>query len=124
VLALLRNPRYCVYGASSQKACSDATSLEAAFNSASLKERSKFESETLVNVAGGTARRSSYRPAATASSSGASSSQPDELIVVTLLVATGCNVQLPAKINSLSELQDALSALGGLPQDQVSRTRA
>ena len=27
---------------------------------------------------------------------------------------------MPPKINSLSELHDALSALGGLPQDQLS----
>lgn len=116
VLALLRNPRYCVYGASSQQDCSSTTGLEQAFNSASLRERSKFEQETLVNVAGGTARRSSYRPAAASSSS---SGKPDELVVVTLLVATGCKVDLPSKINSLADLQAALQALGGLPQDQV-----
>jgi uncharacterized membrane protein len=111
VLALLRNPRYCIYGAASQKACSSTTSLETAFNSASVKERSKFEQETLVNVGGSSARRSRYSPAG--------SSKPDELVVVTMLVATGCKVDVPSKINSLAELKQALEALGGLPQDQV-----
>jgi uncharacterized membrane protein len=111
VLALLRNPRYCIYGAASQKACSSTTSLETAFHSASVKERSKFEQETLVNVGGSSARRSRYSPAG--------SSKPDELVVVTMLVATGCKVDVPSKINSLAELKQALEALGGLPQDQV-----
>lgn len=111
VLAMLRNPKYCIYGASSQKSCSSTSSLEQAFNNASVKERSKFEQETLVNVGGSAARRSRYSPAG--------SSKPDELVVVTLLVATGCKVDVPAKINSLAELRQALEALGGLPQDQV-----
>lgn len=112
VLALLRNPKYCIYGAASQKTCSSTTSLETAFNSASVKERSKFEQETLVNVGGSSARRSTYRPSS-------SSGKPDELIVVTMLVATGCKANIPDKINSLSDLKQALEALGGLPQDQV-----
>lgn len=112
MLALLRNPKYCIYGAASQKACSSTTSLETAFNSASVKERSKFEQETLVNVGGSSARRSTYRPSS-------SSGKPDELIVVTMLVATGCKANIPDKINSLADLKQALEALGGLPQDQV-----
>lgn len=111
VLALLRNPKYCIYGAASQKSCSSTTSLENAFNSASVKERSKFEQETLVNVGGSSARRSRYSPVG--------SSKPDELIVVTMLVATGCKVNIPSKINSIADLKQALEALGGLPQDQV-----
>lgn len=107
----MRNPKYCIYGAASQKSCSSTSSLESSFNSASVKERSKFEQETLVNVGGSSARRSSYKPAA--------GSRPDELVVVTMLVATGCKVDVPAKINSLADLKQALEALGGLPQDQV-----
>jgi uncharacterized membrane protein len=108
---LLRNPKYCIYGATSQKTCSSTSSLETAFNSASVKERSKFEQETLVNVGGSSTRRSSYRPS--------SSGRPDELIVVTMLVATGCKANIPEKINSLADLKAALESLGGLPQDQV-----
>jgi uncharacterized membrane protein len=108
---LLRNPKYCIYGATSQKTCSSTSSLETAFNSASVKERSKFEQETLVNVGGSSTRRSSYRPS--------SSGRPDELIVVTMLVATGCKANIPEKINSLADLKAALETLGGLPQDQV-----
>lgn len=78
-----------------------------------MTERAKFEQETLVNVAGASARRNSYRP------SSRGSSKPDELIVVTLLVATSSGVELPAKINSLADLKQALQALGGVQQDQV-----
>jgi uncharacterized membrane protein len=119
VLALLRNPKYCVFAASSQKACSSTPELEAAFNSASVRERAQFEQETLVNVAGGAPRRSRLRAAAASSSRSAGSGEPDELVVVTLLVATRCEVDLPARISSLQGLRDALNALGGLPQDAV-----
>eukprot|EP00878_Enallax_costatus_P011071 GHUV01011563.1.p1 GENE.GHUV01011563.1~~GHUV01011563.1.p1 ORF type:complete len:294 (+),score=90.91 GHUV01011563.1:601-1482(+) len=112
VLALLRNPRYCVYGAASQKTTSSTSSLESKFNAASMKERSKFEQETLVNVAGAAACRSTYRP----SSKG---TMPDELIVVTLLVATSCPVDVPQKINSLKDLKQALQGLGCVGSENV-----
>lgn len=112
VLALLRNPRYCVYGAASKDTTSSLSSLENKFNAASMKERSKFEQETLVNVAGVAPRRSSYR-------SSSKGSMPDELIVVTLLVATTCAVDVPAKINNLQDLKQALQALGSVGSEQV-----
>lgn len=112
VLALLRNPRYCVYGASSQQTTSSTSSLETKFNDASVKERSKFEQETLVNVAGAAPRRRSYQP----SSKGG---LPDELIVVTLLVATSCSVDVPQKINSLKDLHQALQGLGSVGSENV-----
>jgi uncharacterized membrane protein len=111
VLAMLRNPKYCVYGDAAQQSTSSVASLESAFNKVSLQERSKFEQETLVNVAG--RRRSSTF------SNRSGSSKPDELIVVTLLVATSSKVDLPSRINSLSELQQALKALGAIPSDNV-----
>jgi uncharacterized membrane protein len=112
VLALLRNPRYCVYGAASKESTSSISGLESQFNAASMRERSKFEQETLVNVAGAAPRRSSYRP----SNKG---SMPDELIVVTLLVATTCAVDVPPKINSLQDLKQALQSLGSVGSEQV-----
>jgi len=108
---MLRNPKYCVYGDAAQQSTSSVASLELAFNKVSLQERSKFEQETLVNVAG--RRRSSTF------SNRSGSSKPDELIVVTLLVATSSKVDLPSRINSLSELQQALKALGAIPSDNV-----
>lgn len=118
LLALLRNPSYCVYGDASQRASGSAAALEAAFNRASLKERAKFEQETLVNVTGaGAPRRSSYRRSPSSAAGGGS--KPDELVVVTLLVATGCPVPLPSRIDSLASLQQALQALGGVPADQM-----
>eukprot|EP00882_Tetradesmus_deserticola_P001291 GHRQ01001395.1.p1 GENE.GHRQ01001395.1~~GHRQ01001395.1.p1 ORF type:complete len:412 (+),score=136.93 GHRQ01001395.1:119-1354(+) len=113
VLALLRNPSYCVYGAASQRTCDSTSSLETAFNKASMKERSKFEQETLVNVSGAAPSRSNFKRA------GNISSKPDELVVVTLLVATDGAVDAPAKIDSLASLQKVLQALGGLQQEQV-----
>lgn len=113
VLALLRNPRYCIYGAASQQTTSSMSSLESKFNAASLKERSKFEQETLVNVSGAAPRRSSYRP------SSSKGSMPDELIVVTMLVATSCAVDVPQKVNSLQDLKQALQALGSVGSEQV-----
>jgi uncharacterized membrane protein len=115
VLALLRNPSYCVYGAASQRTCDSTSALETAFNKASMKERSKFEQETLVNVAGASPSRSSYKRAGSSSSG----DKPDELVVVTLLVATDGAVNVPSKINSLGELQQALQALGSVQQEQV-----
>jgi uncharacterized membrane protein len=114
VLALLRNPSYCVYGAASQRTCDSTSSLESAFNKASMKERSKFEQETLVNVAGASPSRSSYKRA-----NSSSSDKPDELVVVTLLVATDGSVDVPSNIDSLPSLQKALQALGSLQQEQV-----
>eukprot|EP00879_Flechtneria_rotunda_P006233 GHRR01006552.1.p1 GENE.GHRR01006552.1~~GHRR01006552.1.p1 ORF type:complete len:272 (+),score=88.05 GHRR01006552.1:974-1789(+) len=110
-LALLRNPSYCVYGDVSQKTCGSMSSLESTYNSASLKERSKFEQETLVNVSGVDKRNSRY--------SHQNDKQPDELIVVTLLVATACGVQLPSRIDSLMSMKQALQSLGALRQSDV-----
>ncbi|WIA33133.1 hypothetical protein OEZ86_006285 [Tetradesmus obliquus] len=115
VLALLRNPSYCVYGAASQRPCDSTSSLETAFNKASMKERSKFEQETLVNVAGAAPSRTPLKRG----SSSSSSDKPDELVVVTLLVATDGSVDVPSKIDSLASLKQALQALGSLQQDQV-----
>ncbi|KAF8067306.1 popC [Scenedesmus sp. PABB004] len=113
VLSLLRNPSYCIYGAGSTQAPRSVAGLEAAFNSASVAERAKFEQETLVNVAGGGPRTAPLRRAPPGGGA------PDELVVVTLLVATGVPVELPRRIDSVAALQDALRALAGVPPDQV-----
>lgn len=116
VLALLRNPDYCAYAAAAQKAAPGPAALERAFNAASLGERSKFESETLVNViGGGGVRRGALKPGAAA----AAAAQPEELIVVTLLVASRGGVKLPARLDSLADLRSALKALGALRAEQV-----
>ena len=49
MLALLRNPDYCVYATSSARTA-DLERAESAFNEASMEERMKFQEETLSNV--------------------------------------------------------------------------
>lgn len=112
MLALLRNPAYCVYGALKTSTPSSETDLERRFNAASLKERSRFEEETLSNVGGRRARRTmTPRPA--------DPKAVDELIVVTLLVASQGELPLPKRVGSLEELTQALRVLGGLGREQV-----
>lgn len=76
-----------------------------------MAERSKFEQETLVNVAGRTKRGGGL---------GRWDSEPgqNELIVVTILVAAESGMKLPP-IRSREELQTALGRLGALRSDQV-----
>lgn len=59
VLALLRNPDQCVYGAASVDNKRGLSAGEDAFNKVSMEERGKFKEETLVNY-GGRSRQGSY----------------------------------------------------------------
>lgn len=108
VLSLLRNPDYCVYADSGSKALSDPDQAEERFQALSLRERSKFKEETLVNVGG--KKRSK---AMTQGSDGV-----NELTVVTILVAAEASLQLP-KVRTSADLREALSILGGLGAGQV-----
>mmetsp|Transcript_17981 Transcript_17981/g.46112 ORF Transcript_17981/g.46112 Transcript_17981/m.46112 type:complete len:479 (+) Transcript_17981:164-1600(+) len=108
VLALLRNPDYCVYGFSSNSKAPGLDGAEAAFNEQTLAERSKFRSETLVNVGGRSGR---------ASAPGAPSSDlSNELIVVTVVAAVEGRLQLP-RVESLADLKAALGKLGAVPAE-------
>lgn len=111
VLALMRAPEYCIYGAAKVDSVRDLDAGEDRFNQLSMAERSKFEEETLVNVAGRTKRGSG------AGRWGAEPGQ-NELIVVTILVAAEAGMKLPP-INSREELRTALGRLGALRSDQV-----
>lgn len=110
VLALLRNPDYCVYGFSSSAVSADSFASESSFNRLSMEERSKFREETLVNVDG--RRRRVDREAAR---DGRFNS---EYIVVTVLAATEGTLKLP-EIKSSSDLRDALTLLGSIPTDEL-----
>ena len=57
VLALLRNPDYCIYGLSSLKKERGLDAGEDRFNEISMQERGKFKEETLVNFGGRTKRK-------------------------------------------------------------------
>ena len=57
MLALLRNPDYCIYGLSSLKKERGLDAGEDRFNEISMQERGKFKEETLVNFGGRTKRK-------------------------------------------------------------------
>jgi uncharacterized membrane protein len=111
VLALLRNPDYCVYGEGTTSRQRGLDAGESAFNRMSMEERGKVKEETLVNV-GGRSRRSTY------SNKSPSEAAKNELIVVTLLVAAQGGFSLP-KVTSLEELRTALNTLGGISESQT-----
>ncbi|CAI5528023.1 unnamed protein product [Closterium sp. Naga37s-1] len=109
VLALLRNPDYCIYGFSTSETANDSYGGEAAFNRLSMGERSKFKEETLVNV-GDMRRRSEREPSEQRMNS--------EYIVVTILAATEGSFVLP-EVKSNADLREALTILGSIPTDEL-----
>lgn len=111
VLALLRNPDYCVYGQGTMSKQRGLEAGESAFNKMSMEERGKVKEETLVNV-GGRSRQSVY------SNKSSSDAAKNELIVVTLLVAAQVGFSIP-KVTSLEELRSALQTLGGVSESQT-----
>lgn len=111
VLALMRNPDYCVYGFAKSGVERSADDAESRFNKLSLEERGKFEKETRVNVGGRTARGSLGRLQDL-------SLPVNELIVVTILVAAEGRLRLP-KVTSRQTLVEALASLGAVPASDV-----
>ncbi|CAI5931580.1 unnamed protein product [Closterium sp. NIES-65] len=109
VLALLRNPDYCIYGFSTSETANDSYGGEAAFNRLSMGERSKFKEETLVNV-GDMRKRSEREPSEQRMNS--------EYIVVTILAATEGTFVLP-EVKSTADLREALTILGSIPADEL-----
>ncbi len=117
-LALLRHPEYWVY-ASAESEQSQLTSAEAKFNHLALKERSKFQAETLSNV------KQELQQASTATLvkseeyiSDDLSQAPGEYILVTLLVASQGKLKLP-KVTSGDDLRQILNQLGAISSDQL-----
>ena len=111
VLALLRNPNYCVYGFAKSGIENSADEAESRFNKLSLEERGKFEKETRVNVGGMTSRRSLRKPQDL-------STPVSELIVVTILVAAEGRLRL-SKVTGRNQLIEALTTLGSVPASDV-----
>eukprot|EP00270_Netrium_digitus_P006880 TRINITY_DN1986_c0_g2_i2.p1 TRINITY_DN1986_c0_g2~~TRINITY_DN1986_c0_g2_i2.p1 ORF type:complete len:266 (+),score=69.69 TRINITY_DN1986_c0_g2_i2:48-845(+) len=110
VLALMRNPEYCVSARSTSQTCRTVAEGEKAFGLASMEERSKFKEETLVNV--GKFRRELKR--ATRREGGMTQS---EYIVVTLLVAVEGKLDL-GNVRSSADLRAALLRLGQISSSQ------
>ena len=115
-LALLRHPEYWVYGGSSVQQ-SRLESAEVQFNRLALTERSKFSGETLSNVNNQLKQAPTAGQLAT-TQAGALAQDPGEYIVVTLLVGSQGNLQLP-KVNSTAEMRQALQQLGGVSSDRL-----
>jgi uncharacterized membrane protein len=120
-LALLRHPEYWAYG-SSESEQTGMNSAEAKFNQWSLAERSKFTEETLSNVnnqlIGGVAPSLTGNNANLVSQTGDLTPTVNEYIVVTLVVGTLGQIQLP-KVNSPETLRQALSRLGSIGSEQL-----
>ncbi|GMH41906.1 hypothetical protein BSKO_09816 [Bryopsis sp. KO-2023] len=109
VLALNRNPEYCVYGAGQVKSTNDPEAAEQKFNELSLKERMKIQQETLSNVGGRSSKKGMSGPV---------SEGQNEYIVVTILVALEGGLDLP-KVTNREELMTTLNRLGAVTVDQV-----
>ncbi|CAD5981571.1 hypothetical protein PCC9214_04825 [Planktothrix tepida] len=120
-LALLRHPEYWAYG-SSQSEQTGINSAEAKFNQWALAERSKFTEETLSNVnnqlIGGVAPSLTGNNANLVNQTGDLTPTENEYIVVTLVVGTLGQIQLP-KVNSPETLRQALSRLGSVGSEQL-----
>lgn len=117
-LALLRHPEYWIYGGSSVQQ-SRLEAAEVQFNRLALTERSKFSGETLSNV-NNQLKQAPTAGQLTAAKGGAlaEAQGPGEYIVVTLLVGSQGNLQLP-KVNSSAEMRQALQQLGGVSSDRL-----
>ena len=111
VLALMRNPNYCVYGFAKAGVEYSADEAEARFNKLSLEERAKFEKETRVNVAG-------RRAQSTLGLQKDLAAPVSELIVVTIVVAAEGKFKLP-KVSGRKDLIEALTTLGAVPASEV-----
>jgi len=119
-LALLRHPEYWVYGATQAEKTRLAVA-EAKFNQLALTERSKVQEETLSNV-NNQLRDDNATKALPTDENGelvtTESAAPSEYIVVTLVVGTLGNLQLPT-INSSDQMRQALSQIGGIGSEQL-----
>ncbi|KAI3940651.1 hypothetical protein MKW92_036662 [Papaver armeniacum] len=108
-LAVLRHPDYCISGYSYVDVKPDKEDGEKRFDELSMKERAKFDEETLVNV-DKIKRQSISRKRANGLS--------NEYIVITILVAAEGVHQLHA-ITSMANLMDALQKLGSIPASKI-----
>ncbi|AFY80986.1 putative membrane protein [Oscillatoria acuminata PCC 6304] len=119
-LALLRHPEYWVYGATQSEKTRLAVA-EAKFNQLALAERSKVQEETLSNV-NNQLRDGNATKALPTDENGelvkTETEAPSEYIVVTLVVGTLGNLQLPT-INGSDQMRQALGQIGGIGSEQL-----
>ena len=108
-LILLRNNHAWTHVLSSSNSL-DINQAESAFDKLSIKERSKFSSETLSNVDG------------TLKSKAATSFDSDDFasyVVVTLILGTADDKPLFTKINTESDLSEAILQLSSMRNDYL-----
>jgi uncharacterized membrane protein len=109
VLAILRSPENWSHVRSSSQVVKSREEAGNLFEQLSLAERSKFESESLVNV-GGKVRRKELQ---------GEDADPGSYIVVTLLVGTENDKPLFEQVHTAEDLKTALEALGAISIDYL-----
>jgi uncharacterized membrane protein len=110
VLMLLRSPEYWAYSKVSSQTLPSRERAAQLFEQLSIQERSKYQTETLVNIGGQVHRQSPKL---------ASSGESTSYIVVTLLVGTADDQPLVGAVHNADELQGALRRLGSIPLDYL-----
>lgn len=111
VLALLRSPENWTHAIASSQTVRSRSAAAQLFEQFSIEERSKFTSETLVNVSGQVRRQPlSVNPEA----------DPAAYIVVTLLVGTEDDRPLfEQPLTTVDHLKLALRRLGAIPSQYL-----
>ena len=110
VLALLRNPEFCVYGYATSATVDGPENAEDLFNEYSMDERGKFEEETLVNV--------NARKRASKTKNADGEENVNEYILVTIIAACDGGLKLPA-VTDGTELRTALKRVGAIRVDAL-----
>ncbi|KAH6826355.1 hypothetical protein C2S53_003722 [Perilla frutescens var. hirtella] len=109
VVALLRHPEYFLSTYTSVDVKRSSKEGERGFNEQSIKERVKFDEETLVNI-NNKQKRSPSAPC--------NGGFGNEYIVITILVAARGELMLPS-IKNINELKEALRNLASIPLDST-----
>lgn len=110
VLALLRSPENWSHVHSQSQIVKDREAAGQIFEQISMAERSKVESETLVNV-GGKVRHQALKIS--------EDSDPGSYIIVTLLVGTEHDKALFDKVQAGEDLKTALQNLGAVSTEDL-----
>jgi uncharacterized membrane protein len=110
VLALLRSPENWSHVRSHSQVAKSREVAGEIFGQISMTERSKVESETLVNV-GGKVRQKALKQA--------EDFDPGSYIIVTLLVGTENDQPLFAPVHTTDDLKAALQTLGAISTDYL-----
>jgi uncharacterized membrane protein len=111
-LVLLRNPENWSHVSASSESVS-IDKAEQIFNQLSLRERSKFSAETLVNVGGSVRRKQAVIPGL--------QEDPGAYIVVTLLLGTTDDKPLFKEVRSPETLKEALERVASVSPEYLMK---